>query len=181
MLSPRRRILPILLASFLLSLAACQGDPPSPVTFRPPPPPPPTADHVVVYKSRRTLDLMHDGKVFASFPIALGPHPRGPKEKEGDGRTPQGHYFIDWRSADTRYTRELHISYPNAEDLARAERLHVDAGGAIFIHGLPRRFGDYNPARFYKDWTEGCIAVGNVAINQIWDDVPVGTPIVIRP
>lgn len=178
---PRRHILAILVAGLVLALAACHGDPPPPATFRLPPTPRFTADKIVVYKSRRTLDLERDGRVIARFPIALGPHPRGPKEAEGDGRTPQGRYIIDWRSADTRYTRELHISYPNAEDLARAELLHVDPGGQIFIHGLPRSFGSYNPVRFYKDWTEGCIAVGNVAINQIWDDVPIGTPIVIRP
>lgn len=179
---PSRRPAAALFAAFILLLtAACQGDRPPPVVFRPPPKPPRTADRVIVFKNRRLLELQRGRKVLATFPIALGPHPRGRKEQEGDGRTPEGDYIVDWRSADTRYDRELHISYPNARDIARARRLHVDPGGAIFIHGLPLSYGNYSPARFYKDWTEGCIAVGNVAINKIWDAVPNGTPVVIRP
>ena len=147
----------------------------------PPPPAPRRADLVVVFKSQRVLELVHDGQVFETFPIALGSHPMGPKEERGDDRTPEGRYFIDRRSKDTRYTRELHISYPNADDIARARTMHVNPGGAIFIHGLPADYGPYNPPRWYHDWTEGCIAVGNLAIDKIWRAVPVGTPIDIVP
>ncbi|HTV87986.1 MAG TPA: L,D-transpeptidase [Stellaceae bacterium] len=150
--------------------------------LRPPPPPAPVlADRVVVFKKRRLLELVRGGEVFASFPIALGPHPEGPKEQKGDGRTPEGGYTIDWESADTKYTGELHISYPDAADRARAAAMGVDPGGAIFIHGLPDDFGPHDPPRWYRDWTEGCIAVGNLAIYKIMRAVPVGTPIDILP
>ena len=156
---------------------------PAPVAAPLPDPPaaPRRADLVVVFKSQRRLELVHNGRVFETFPIALGSHPVGPKEEQGDDRTPEGRYFIDWRSVDTRYALELHISYPNADDLARARALHVDPGGDIFIHGLPANYGLYDPPRWYRDWTEGCIAVGNRAIDKIWNAVPVGTPIDIVP
>jgi murein L,D-transpeptidase YafK len=128
------------------------------------PAPPLLADHVVVRKSKRTLELLHDGTVFESFPIALGREPRGPKRKEGDGRTPEGIYRIDSRSLQTRYTRALHISYPDGNDRDRARALKVDPGGAIFTHGLPSDYGPFDPPHWYRDWTEGCISVGNAAI-----------------
>jgi hypothetical protein len=160
------------------------GPPPRPALVFPavePLPVPRLADRVVVLKGRRLIELVHRGEVFESFPIALGPHPDGPKERKGDGRTPEGRYVIDGRSAVTRYTRELHISYPDAQDWARARAQHVDPGGAIFIHGLPEDYGYSDPPHWYRDWTEGCIAVGNRAIGQIWDAVPNGTPVDILP
>ena len=114
-----------------------------------------------------------------AFQTALGREPRGPKQKEGDGRTPEGVYTIDWRSDQTRYTRELHISYPEMRDRERANDMNVEPGSAIFIHGLPRDYGPFDPPQWYRDWTEGCISVGNVAIVKIWDAVPDGTPIEI--
>lgn len=139
------------------------------------------ADRVIVMKSNHILELLHDGKVFQTIPIALGAHARGPKREAGDGRTPEGVYRIDWRSRHTAYTRELHISYPNAQDRARALAMHVAPGGGIFIHGLPRDFGPYDPPVWVHDWTEGCISVGNAAIVQVWNAVPDGTPIDILP
>ena len=139
------------------------------------------ADRIVVRKSKRILDLLHDGAVFESFPIALGREPRGPKQEEGDGRTPEGVYRIDWRSTQTRYTRALHISYPDGNDRDRAQAMKVDPGGAIFIHGLPTDYGPFDPPRWYRDWTEGCISVGNAAVVKIWETVPDGTPIEILP
>ena len=100
---------------------------------------------------------------------------------QGDGRTPEGVYLIDWRTEETRYTRELHISYPDDRDRDRARAINADPGGAIFIHGLPRDYGPYDPPVWYKDWTEGCISVGNASIVRIWNAVPDGTPIEIRP
>src|SRR6266480_2026331 len=107
--------------------------------------------------------------------------PRGPKQEEGDGRTPEGVYWIDWRSTQTRYTRALHISYPDGNDRDRARAMKAEPGGAIFIHGLPSDYGPFDPPQWYRDWTEGCISVGNAAIVKIWDAVPDGTPIEILP
>ncbi len=174
------------LAAWLLALTCgCQMTPPptsaAPVALQPQPATPLLADRVVVIKSSRILELLHDGKVFKTIPIALGAHPRGPKREAGDGRTPEGVYLIDKRSEHTRYTRELHISYPNAQDRARALAMHVEPGGGIFIHGLPRDFGPYDPPVWVHDWTDGCVSVGNAAIVQVWDAVPDGTPIDIVP
>ena len=157
-------------------------DRPVPQPAPPPQAPLPTvADRVVVLKNERLLELSNGGRVFATFPVALGSDPIGPKQEQGDGRTPEGVYMIDWRTEDTRYTRELHISYPDERDRERAEAHHVNPGGAIFIHGLPRDYGPFDPPQWYRDWTEGCISVGNAAIVKIWDAVPDGTPIEIRP
>jgi murein L,D-transpeptidase YafK len=142
---------------------------------------PPRPDRIVVFKSRRILELRRGDTILATFPIALGPHPHGPKREAGDGRTPQGRYIIDWRSADTRYHRELHISYPDASDLAHAQAMHVEPGGEIFIHGLPPGFGNYDPVRFDRDWTEGCVAVSDAAIDKIWRAIPDGTVVDILP
>ena len=189
-----RRLVSVLFAVSLLALTAgCEsisgmlamlfGPPPAPppAPVEAAPPKPRVADRVLVLKAKRLLELQHDGKVFETFPIALGRDPIGPKEQQGDGRTPEGVYRIDWRTEDTRYTRELHISYPEEADRERARAMHVDPGGAIFIHGLPRDYGPFDPPKWYRDWTEGCISVGNAAIVKIWDAVPDGTPIEIRP
>lgn len=141
----------------------------------------PPADGVRVLKARRILQLLRDGRVLKSYPIALGRHPRGPKRRHGDGRTPEGLYIIDGRTTRTPYHRALHISYPSAADEARAAAAHLSPGGAIYIHGMPRWYGHLDPVRFFVDWTDGCIAVGNVAIEEIWDAVADGTPIEIRP
>ncbi len=141
--------------------------------------PPLSAEQRVARAQARLL--VHDGAVYESFPIALGREPRGPKQQEGDGRTPEGVYRIDSRSMQTRYTRALHVSYPDGNDRDRAQAIKVDPGGAIFIHGLPSDYGPFDPPQWYRDWTEGCISVGNAAIVKIWDGVPDGTPIEILP
>jgi murein L,D-transpeptidase YafK len=184
----RHSIIRAFSVGFMISLIVLVGgcvpppEPPPVAESAPPAPPKPlVADRLIVVKSQRTLELLHDGKVFETYPIALGAHWRGPKREAGDGRTPEGTYRIDGRSQRTRYTRELHISYPNAEDRARAQAAHVEPGGGIYIHGLPRDFGPYDPPKWEKDWTAGCVAVGNAAIVKIWDAVPDGTPIDIVP
>jgi murein L,D-transpeptidase YafK len=139
------------------------------------------ADRIRVVKSKRELQLLLDGAVLKSFPIALGRHPKGPKQRLGDGRTPEGFYVIDWRTTNTPYHRALHVSYPNNMDLRRAQAAHVSPGGAIFIHGMPATFGHHDPVRFFIDWTDGCIAVGNIAIEEIWNAVDDGTVIEIKP
>lgn len=143
--------------------------------------PPAKADRILVLKSARTLILLRRGVVLRSYPIALGPHPIGPKRFRGDGRTPEGLYVIDGRHAHSPYHLALHLSYPGAADRARARAAHADPGGAIFIHGLPAWYGPNDPDRFYKDWTAGCISVGNTAIEEIWAAVDDGTPIEVRP
>ena len=141
----------------------------------------PKADRILVLKSERKLLLLRDGAVLRSYPIALGPHPLGPKHASGDGRTPEGIYVIDGRHSDSPYHIALHISYPNATDRAQSSAAHSDPGSAIFIHGLPAWYGPNDPDRFYKDWTRGCISVGNTAIEAISAAVDDGTPIEIRP
>ena len=141
----------------------------------------PKVDRILVLKSERKLVLLHDGQVLHSYPIALGGHPSGAKQNSGDSKTPEGVYVIDGRNSHSNYHLALHISYPNASDLAHAEAAHADPGGAIFIHGLPAWYGSQDPDRFYKDWTNGCIAVGNTAIEAIGAAVADGTPIEIRP
>src|SRR6185312_10844713 len=139
------------------------------------------ADEVQVLKSERRLLLLREGRLVKAYPIALGRHPVGAKRRRGDGRTPEGRYTIDHHLPRSLYHRALHISYPNAADRARAARAHVDPGGGIVIHGMPEAAGRRDPDRFYKDWTDGCIAVGNTAIEEIWAAVPDGTPIEIKP
>jgi murein L,D-transpeptidase YafK len=139
------------------------------------------ADRILVLKSKRELLLLRGGVVLKSYPIALGPHPKGPKRRRGDGRTPEGLYVIDYRFSHTPYHLALHISYPNAADRAWARRHGVSPGGEIVIHGMPAWYGHLDPVRFFRDWTNGCIAVGNIAIEEIWHAVDDGTPIEIRP
>ena len=114
-------------------------------------------------------------------PIALGWNPVGPKEREGDGRTPEGSYIIDRRMRDSAYDLALHISYPNAIDRMVARYYHFKPGGGIYIHGMPDGFPDPDPVKFFKDWTDGCIAVSDPAIQQIWKMVANGTPVEIEP
>ena len=139
------------------------------------------ANRVLVLKGERELELLRGDVVLKSYPIALGRRPKGPKRREGDGRTPEGLYVIDGRLAHTPYHLALHISYPSDADRDRARNAGQSPGGAIFIHGMPRRFGHTDPVRFFRDWTNGCIAVGNIAIEEIWNAVDDGTVVEIRP
>lgn len=141
------------------------------------------ADEVLVKKGQRRLYLMREGKPFRTYRIALGFAPEGHKQREGDGRTPEGRYLLDWRNPNSRFTKAINISYPNASDRARAAARGERPGGAIMIHGEPRRRVDPALADLvrYEDWTEGCVAVSNLAIDEIWRYTPDGTPIEIRP
>ena len=141
----------------------------------------PTADKVVVLKGERKLLLMKDGSVLKSYLIALGPNPKGQKRSRGDGRTPEGLYVIDGRDPASYFHRALHISYPNILDLAQAREKGVPAGGSILIHGLPPGFGPFRQDEAMMDWTNGCIAVTNTAMDEIWESVRNGTIIDIRP
>lgn len=141
----------------------------------------PKADWVLVLKSQRELQLIKNGKILKSYPIALGKNPVGTKLRRGDGRTPEGLYLIDGRNSESIYTRSLHLSYPNPDDRMRARAGGYDPGDKIMIHGMPEDAGKPDPVHFFRDWTDGCISVGNTAIVEIWNAVGDGTPVVIRP
>ncbi len=141
----------------------------------------PKADCILVEKAKRTLTLFREGKVLKTYPVALGPNPVGPKEREGDNKTPEGVYRIDWRNPKSQYHLSLHISYPNETDVARAKKLGVSPGGDIMIHGLPNGRGAIGAAHLLMDWTVGCVAVTDEEIEEIWKSVSDGTSIEIRP
>lgn len=135
---------------------------------------------IEVIKSERRLVLIRAKLPFATFPIALGRHPKGRKLRQGDGRTPEGEYVIDCFNATSYFHRALHISYPNVNDLRRAKASGIQPGGNIEIHGMPRGYEDYDPRAFTHDWTDGCIAVSNRAIEIIWRNTALGTPVIIK-
>jgi murein L,D-transpeptidase YafK len=139
------------------------------------------ADRVLIVKGERQLYLLRGGTVFRTYPIDLGRDPDGPKTKEGDGRTPEGEYVLDWRNPNSRFYRSIHISYPNWRDSTRARELGVEPGGLIMIHGLPGHLPVTSRDDLPRDWTEGCIAVNNRAMDEIWAAVEDGTPIEILP
>lgn len=141
----------------------------------------PLADKVIVEKQNRKLHLMTAGKVFRTFDIALGVAPVGDKEREGDQKTPEGLYLLDGRNPDSDFFLSIHISYPNASDRAEARREGYDPGGAIMIHGQPN-LPTYSQAYYRKeDWTNGCIAVSNSDMIDIWLMTPDEIAIEIRP
>lgn len=125
--------------------------------------------------------LMRNGAVLKTYKVALGTQPVGRKEREGDHKTPEGDYVIDSKVAQSRFHLALHISYPNAEDRERARKLGVNPGGAVEIHGLENKYEWLGPLHRQVDWTDGCIAVTNAEIDEIWSLVPAGTPVEIRP
>lgn len=141
----------------------------------------PRADRVVVDKSERLLHLLDDGEIIRTFPIALGLRPEGDKEMEGDQKTPEGRYLLDARNPNSEFFLSIHVSYPDASDRAAARAKGVPPGGAIMIHGQPNE-----PSRseaYYKtqDWTNGCIALSNSDMIDVWLMTDENTPIEIRP
>ena len=139
------------------------------------------ADSIVVEKSHHRLSLYHQGTLLRRYLVALGQQPVGDKVRVGDNRTPEGLFRIEARNPESLYHRSLKISYPDAAHRARARSLGVSPGGDIMIHGLPARQAWVGAAHRDFDWTEGCIAVTNKEIDEIWSVVPVGTPILIKP
>jgi len=139
------------------------------------------ADRVVVLKSERTLQLLRDGRVIKTYKVALGGHPVGPKARQGDHKTPEGLYSLDSRNPHSRFYKSIHISYPSTADRAAARKQGVSPGGDVFVHGLPKGYGFVGAAHRLKDWTDGCVAVTNQEMDEIWDAVADGTPIEIRP
>nr|WP_242634306.1 L,D-transpeptidase family protein [Marinobacter salicampi] len=141
----------------------------------------PRINQVLVRKQERRLYLMADEIVVRSYRVSLGDNPVGHKLYEGDKRTPEGSYTLDWRNSESDFYKSIHISYPNDTDRSQAEAWGQDPGGSIMIHGLPNEAGDLAFAYIGLDWTNGCIAVDNAEMDEIWQLVSDGTPIKILP
>jgi len=139
------------------------------------------ADSILILKKDHLMELLAGGRVIRSYKVALGQGGLAPKQREGDARTPEGHYVIDAKYEHSAYHKALHVSYPNGEDRKRAARLGAPPGGAIMIHGLPKGKSWIGAGHRLYDWTLGCIAVTDQEIDAIWVLVPVGTPVEIRP
>ena len=137
-------------------------------------------DLVRVEKSHRQLQLIGGGQILRSYSVALGGDPIGHKHRAGDERTPEGRYVLDWRNPNSVARRSIHISYPNADDIAEAKARGVDPGGSIMIHGQPNGFGWLGRLLQLVDWTDGCIAVTDSDMDEIWTMVADGTPIEIE-
>lgn len=141
----------------------------------------PKADLVVVKKSESRLYLQRGGQYFASFRVAFGSNPNGHKEREGDERTPVGRYVLDSKNVNSAFYKSIHISYPNAQDVANARAKGIQPGGLIMIHGQKNGWGWLAPVAQLFNWTDGCIALKNKDMDAVWSAVDVGTPIEIYP
>jgi murein L,D-transpeptidase YafK len=160
----------ISIAALSFLLAACATNGASVESF----------DMVRVVKSERKLQLVAGGVVKKEFKVALGSSPHGPKQKEGDGKTPEGHYVLDYKNSNSAFYKSIHISYPNADDIARTKP-GVLPGGQIMIHGQKNGFSLFAPFTQLIDWTNGCVALSNTDMDEVWKGVTVGTPIEIIP
>ena len=138
-------------------------------------------DHLVVLKRQHKLLLMSGDQVVKSYDVALGSGGMAPKRRQGDHRTPEGLYKVDYRNPASRFHLALHISYPQKTDMLRARQLGVDPGGDIMIHGLGPGFSWAGELHRHYDWTDGCIAVTDEEMDEIWQAVADGTPVEIRP
>jgi murein L,D-transpeptidase YafK len=166
----RIRVLTVALSCLLVSAAIAQ---PSRAGLH--------ADRVVVLKRERTLQLWDHGKIIKTYKVALGGNPVGAKTQQGDHKTPEGVYILDSRNAHSQFYKSLHISYPSGHDRAAARANGVAPGGDVFVHGLPNGYRAVGAAHRLRDWTDGCIAVTDEEIDEIWAAVPDKTPIEIRP
>jgi murein L,D-transpeptidase YafK len=138
-------------------------------------------DLILIEKSAHTMTLMSKGKVLKTYHVALSTQPLGAKERAGDHKVPEGKYLVDQKKPVSRFHLALHISYPNAADRARAKKMGVDPGGDIEIHGLEKKYAWMGSMHRQVDWTDGCIAVTDAEIEEIYKLVPVGTAVEIRP
>jgi murein L,D-transpeptidase YafK len=141
----------------------------------------PTIDRVIVHKSERRLALMHGGNTVRSYHVQLGLNPSGQKERSGDFRTPEGTYRLERRNPRSDFFLSIKVSYPNETDLKRARAHRWDTGGSIMIHGLPNYLKHEPDYYTSHDWTDGCIAVSNADMVEIWMLVPDDVPIDILP
>ena len=163
----------LLLVGVAVSTWAQKNDDPLPVGA--------VADRIVVEKAKRQLTLLKGSEVLKTYRVALGREPVGPKERQGDGRTPEGVYTVMGRKVDSAFHRALRLSYPNTKDVAQASARGVPPGGDIMIHGIKNGLGWIGRLHTTSDWTEGCIAVTDEEIEEIWRAVPDGTAVEIRP
>lgn len=139
------------------------------------------ADKVVVEKSGKTLSLYQGERLLKTFSVVFGANPIGHKQQEGDKRTPEGNYILDFKKIDSAFYKAIHISYPNTQDIENAKRSGVSAGGAIMIHGQKNYFGWASFLTQFFNWTNGCIAMSNGDMEFVWSIVDEGTPIEILP
>ena len=138
-------------------------------------------DQVVVYKSKREMQLLYQNNILRTYPISMGANPIGHKEQEGDERTPEGTYMLDSRNSKSIAFLALHVSYPNKTDTEKAKLRNVSPGGLIMVHGIKNGFGWVGKLHTLWNWTNGCIAINNDEMQEFWDIVPTGTPIIIHP
>lgn len=152
-----------------------------PVSVPAPPPPPLTGeiDRIVIEKSARRMQLMQAGKPVRTYQIALGFTPEGDKERQGDGKTPEGVFTIDRRNDESTFHLSVGLNYPQPDDVARAAKLGYSPGGDIFIHGQPNALPE--GLKIKGDWTAGCIALSNAEMREVWAVTPIGTEVEIRP
>jgi murein L,D-transpeptidase YafK len=139
----------------------------------------PSVDKIVVIKSKKIMLLLRDGEVLKVYKVSLGKN-NGPKVQEGDKRTPEGTYRVVSRNQKSKFYLSLMLSYPNEDDIERAKRLGVSPGNGIAIHGLPEDMSDLGIVHRLMNWTDGCIAVTNKEMDEIWRLVPDGTIVEIR-
>ena len=165
----------ILLGVLTLGVGAWSAWPEKPL------PPDSVVDLVVVRKAERRLELYRGDQLVKAYAVSLGRHPLDRKEQQGDGRTPEGEYRLDYRNAHSAFHKALHISYPAPADVAAAHARGLDPGGQVMIHGMKNGWGWLGRLHRFVDWTDGCVAVTDAQIDEIWLVVPVGTRIVVKP
>ena len=170
--TPMRRSPIAALAACAVALTGCRHPTPKPD--------PQPADRIVIVKSTHTLTLYAHGHPIHTYRVALGRGTGAAKVREGDHNTPEGLYAIDARNAHSHFHRALHISYPNAADREQAAKLGAPPGGDIMIHGLRNGLGWLGSLQRHVDWTDGCIALTDAEMDQVWEEVPIGTPVEIR-
>ena len=139
------------------------------------------ADKVLVVKSESKLYLRKNGKTIKEYNVVFGANPKGHKHREGDEKTPEGNYILDYKKEDSSFYKAIHISYPNERDKQRSKKAGVNPGGFIMIHGQKNGLGWLSWISQRFNWTDGCIAVSNSDMDEIWGTVDVGTPIEIKP
>ena len=171
-----RRLAWLMLAAALGVLAARLFLPPARMPL---PPLTGEVERIVIEKAARRMSLIQNGKTVRSYRIALGFTPDGDKQRQGDGKTPEGEFTIDRRNDRSAFHLSLGLDYPRAEDRAEAARAAVDPGGDIFIHGQPDALSE--GFRLGGDWTAGCVALTNAEMREIWQVAPLGTKVEIHP
>jgi murein L,D-transpeptidase YafK len=139
------------------------------------------ADRVVVLKSEKSINLYKGEHLLRIYPVVFGGNRVGHKQQEGDKRTPEGKYILDFKKADSAFYKAIHISYPNEQDIENAKKRGVSPGSSIMVHGQKNGFGWASFLTQYFNWTNGCIALSNKNMDSVWELVDTGTPIEIRP